>query len=168
MLSKPIRRSPSQPRRLRPHLLHRPAPSRRLNHARTEPLQIKLEIKAGNRPLRPHQIRNRPVRRSNPASKSLSQPRRLRRHRLRSPTLRHLLNRLRPRWLQPHQRHQLMTTWRRAARLRRVERPGNRRSNPMQHRPRVMPGQGVLYSGNARLAIRLNPARTCSVRRFPA
>ena len=163
--SKPLK----QPKRLRHRRPPRPAPRRLLNHPRARrAVQIKLGIKAGNRPLRPRQTRNLPVRRSNPTSKSLSQPRRLRRHWLRRPTLRHLLNRLRPRRLQPHQRHQLMTAWRRAARPRRVERPGNRRRHLMQRRPRVMPGQGVLYSGSARRAIRLSPARTCSVRRFPA
>jgi len=166
--SNPSSKSLNQPRRLRPRLLRRPAPRRLLNHPRARrAVQIKLEIKAANRPLHPRRARSRPVMPSNPISKSLSQPKRLRHHLSRRPTLRHPLNRHQPRRVQPLQRP-FMTTWQRVALRARVERPGNRRRSPTQRRPRVMPGQGVLYSGSARRAIRSSPARTCSVRRFPA
>ena len=155
----------NRPMRLRPRLLRRRAPRRRLNHRRA--VQIRLGIKAANRSLRPRQIRNRPARRSHPTSRSLNQPNRLRRLQ-RRPAPRLLLNPRRPRRLQPRRRHQLMTTWQRVAPRPRVERPGNRRRSPVHRRPQATPGQGVWYSGSARRAIRLSPARTCSVRRFPA
>ena len=165
--SNPGSKSLRQPKRLRRRRPPRPAPRHLLNRPRTEPLQIELEIKPANRRLCPRQARNRPARPSNRASKLLNQPNRHRR--LRRRTLRHLLDRRQPKRVQPPRRHQLPTTWRQVPPRRRVaERPGNRRSKPMQPRARATPGQGVSSSGSARRAIRSSPARTCSVRRFPA